>query len=94
MKLEDFMIPCMSKQLFGLDCPGCGMQRSAAMLFRGEFADAFHMFPAIYTTIPLFLFIGLHFVDKSRIYTKLIIPFAIINASIMIIAYFYKLTNY
>ena len=94
MKLEDFMIPCMSKQLFGLDCPGCGMQRSAAMLFRGEFADAFHMFPAIYTTIPLFLFIGLHFVDKSRNYTKLIIPFAIINASIMIIAYFYQLTNY
>ena len=93
MKLEDFMIPCMSKQLFGLDCPGCGMQRSAAMLFRGEFADAFHMFPAIYTTIPLFLFIGLHFVDKSRNYTKLIIPFAIINAVIMIIAYFYKLTH-
>lgn len=94
MKLEDFMIPCMSKKLFGLDCPGCGMQRSVAMLFKGDFADAFYMFPAIYTTIPLFLFIGLHFIDKSRNYHKLIIPFAILNAAIMIIAYFYKLTNY
>lgn len=94
MKLEDFMIPCMSKQLFGLDCPGCGMQRSVALLFRGDFAEAFHMFPAIYTTIPLFIFIGLHFVDKRRNYTKLIIPFAIINAVIMITAYFYKLTQY
>ncbi|MDD3003839.1 DUF2752 domain-containing protein [Flavobacterium sp.] len=94
MKLEDFMIPCMSKKLFGLDCPGCGMQRSFAMLLRGEFADAFYMFPAIYTTIPLFIFIGLHFIDKNRNYTKLIIPFAVINALIMIIAYFYKLNQY
>lgn len=94
MKLEDFMIPCMSKQLFGMDCPGCGMQRSVALLFRGDFAEAFHMFPAIYSTIPLFIFIGLHFVDKRRNYTKLIIPFAIINAVIMITAYFYKLTQY
>lgn len=94
MKLEDFMIPCMSKTLFGLDCPGCGMQRSLVLLFQGDFADAFHMFPAIYTTIPLFIFIGLHFVDKSRKYHKLIIPFAILNATIMIIAYFYKLTHY
>jgi hypothetical protein len=84
----------MSKQLFGLDCPGCGMQRSVALLFRGDFAEAFHMFPAIYTTIPLFIFIGLHFVDKRRNYTKLIIPFAIVNAVIMITAYFYKLTQY
>lgn len=94
MKLEDFMIPCLSKKLFGLDCPGCGMQRAFVMLIKGDFADAFHMFPAIYTTIPLFLLIGLHFVDKSRNYSKLIIPFAIINAVIMITAYFYKLTNY
>lgn len=88
------MIPCMSKQLFGLDCPGCGMQRSVALLLRGDFVAAFHMFPAVYTTIPLFLFIGLHFVDKRRNYTKLIIPIAIANAAIMIIAYFYKLTFY
>ncbi|WP_432671350.1 DUF2752 domain-containing protein [Flavobacterium sp. SM2513] len=94
MKLEEFMIPCLSKKLFGIDCPGCGMQRSLAMLINGDFSDAFHMFPAIFTTIPLFIFIGLHFVDKSRNYTKLIIPFAIVNAAIMIIAYFYKLTHY
>ena len=94
MKLEDFMIPCLSKKLFGLDCPGCGMQRSLAMVLKGDFADAFHLFPAIYTTIILFVFIGLHFADKSRNYTKFIIPFAIINAAIIIIAYFYKLTNY
>ena len=93
MKAEEYMIPCMSKKLFGFECMGCGMQRATVLLCEGEFGAAFHMFPAIYTTIPLFAFIGLHFIDKSRNYTKLIIPIAILNAAIMIIAYFYKLTN-
>ena len=94
MSLEDFMIPCLSKKLFGLDCPGCGMQRALSLFLHGDFTEAFRMFPAIYTTLLLFLFIGLHFVDKSRNYSKLIIPFAILNAAIMLIAYFYKLTHY
>jgi hypothetical protein len=94
LNLEDFMIPCLSKKLFGLDCPGCGMQRSVVLLFEGDFSSAFQMFPAIFTTIILFIFIGLHFIDKTRNYSKLIIPFAVLNAAIMIVAYFYKLTNF
>lgn len=93
MKAEEYMIPCMSKKFFGFDCMGCGMQRAAVLLMEGEFGAAFQMFPAIYTTVPLFVFIAMHFIDKSRNYTKLIIPIAILNAVIMIIAYFYKLTN-
>lgn len=84
----------MSKKLFGMECPGCGMQRATVMVVHGDFAQAFSMFPAIYTTIPLFILLGLHFVDKKRNYTKAIIPVAILNAVVMIIAYFYKLTNY
>lgn len=88
------MIPCMNKKIFGFDCPGCGIQRAFAMIFRGEFADAFFMFPAIYTTIVFFIFIGLNFLDKSRNYHKLIISFAIINALIIIVSYIHKITNY
>lgn len=84
----------MSKKLFGMECPGCGMQRATVMVVQGDFAHAFSMFPAIYTTISLFILLGLHFVDKKRNYTKAIIPVAILNAVVMIIAYFYKLTNY
>lgn len=80
----------MNKKLFGMECPGCGTQRSVALLSQGEFWEAFKMYPAIYTTIPLFLFILLHFIDKSRNYTKLIIIFAIVNALVMIFSYFYK----
>ncbi len=54
------MLPCMSKQVFGMDCPGCGIQRAAALLFEGEFLAAFLMYPAIYPIIILFSFL---FVD-------------------------------
>ena len=94
MKIEDFMIPCINKTLFGIDCFGCGTQRALLLVLKGEFAEAFYMFPAIYTTILFFIILGLNFIDKSRNYHKIIISLAIINAFIMVISYFYKLTNF
>jgi hypothetical protein len=94
MKIEDFMIPCVNKTLFGIDCFGCGTQRAFVLILKGEFSEAFYMFPAIYTTILFFIILGLNFIDKSRNYHKIIVSLAIINAIIMIISYFYKLTNF
>ena len=94
MKIEDFMIPCINKTLFGVDCFGCGTQRAFLLILNGKFLEAFYMFPAIYTTILFFIILGLNFMDKSRNYHKLIISLALINAIIMIISYFYKLTNF
>ena len=62
-------------------------------LINGEFTKAFYQFPAIYTTILLFIFIGLHVINKKRDYQKIIIGLVIINAIIMIISYIYKITN-
>lgn len=87
------MVPCLNKKIFGVDCPGCGTQRALVLIADGEFVAAFHMFPAIYTTILLFVFIGLHFLDRSHKYHKLIIGLAIVNAVITIIAYIYKMSH-
>ena len=92
--MEEYLLPCVNKKIFGIECLGCGTQRSLVMLFHGDFIGAFQMFPAIYTTILLFSCIALHFIDKSRNYHKAIIGLAIINAVIMVIAYFYKVTHY
>ncbi len=91
--MEEYMVPCMNKKLFGIECFGCGTQRSLWMLLQGDFVGALKMFPAIYTTILLFAFIGLHFIDKSRNYKNMIIGLAIANAVIMVVSYFYKLTH-
>ena len=87
------MLPCMNKSLFGIDCIGCGTQRSLLLLLNGEFTKAFYQFPAIYTTLLLFGLIGLHLIDKKRNYQKIIIGLAISNAIIMIISYIYKISN-
>ncbi len=94
MRAEDYMIPCMNKSLFGVECMGCGTQRSLLLLSKGEFIEAFYMFPPIYTTILFFLILGLNFIDKSRNYHKIIISLAILNAVVMIISYIYKQTNF
>ena len=87
------MLPCFSKSLFGVECLGCGTQRALLLLFQGDFVGAFKMYPAIYTLILFFLFILLHFIDKTRNYSSYIKWFAIINGFIMITSYLIKINN-
>lgn len=54
---EDFMLPCFTKQIFGVDCPGCGLQRAIAFLIQGDFTEAFQMYPAIYPIMALLAFL-------------------------------------
>ncbi|SEB38038.1 Protein of unknown function [Tenacibaculum sp. MAR_2009_124] len=93
MKLEDYMLPCMNKEIFGIDCPGCGLQRSAALLSEGKFYDAFTMFPAIYTTILLVVIAIFHFFLKKKITLKILVILAISNVVIIILAYIIKMNK-
>lgn len=90
MKVEDFMLPCLSKKIFGVDCPGCGFQRSFLLLFEGKWEEAFNMFPAIYTTFILLILVGFQLILKPKNLYKITIPLAILNAIIMIIAFIFK----
>ena len=92
--MEEYMLPCMNKKLFGIECFGCGTQRSLMLLLKGDFVGAFNMFPAIFTTLLFFIVLALHFIDKSRNYQKAIIGLVITNAVIMVVSYFYRVTNY
>ena len=70
--MEQYMIPCIFKNTFGIPCPGCGGQRSVLHLLHGEFGEAFIMYPAIY---PLLLFCGIfitHFFIDIKNYNALI----------------------
>jgi prepilin signal peptidase PulO-like enzyme (type II secretory pathway) len=93
MNLNDLMLPCLNKAIFGIECPGCGIQRAISLIFMGDFTSAFQMFPAIYTTLLFFIFLMLHLVDKARNYEKIVIGMAILNGVIVIISYIYKITN-
>lgn len=88
--MEEYMLPCLNKQFFGIECMGCGMQRSALLIFHGEFIAAFKMYPAIYTLLLLFGVIALNTFLNFKYANKIIIILAIINAIIIIINFIFK----
>ena len=91
--MEDYMLPCLNKKFLGVDCPGCGIQRSASLLLQGEFTAAFHMFPAIYTLVPLFILILCSKVFQLKIDDRFIIVLAIASVALILINFIYKLTH-
>jgi len=90
---EDYMLPCLTKKIFGIECFGCGFQRSLVLLFQGEFVAAFYMYPAIYT---LFLFAGflianIFFNIKYAEKIKLIL--VVLNVVIIVTSYIIKINQ-
>jgi hypothetical protein len=85
------MLPCLNKQLFGIDCVGCGFQRALIYLVKGDFIAAFNIYPAIYTLLLFALFLLLNLKIKFKNSRKIIITFAIINVLIILISYFIKM---
>jgi hypothetical protein len=88
--LEDYMLPCLWKKNFNIDCMGCGMQRSIAFIIKGEFVAAFYMYPAIYTLIAMFSFLLLHIKFQFKNGHKIILGFFILNISIIVISFLIK----
>ncbi|TXF74890.1 DUF2752 domain-containing protein [Chryseobacterium sp.] len=90
MNLEKYMLPCLNKKFFGVECFGCGAQRAFLLVIKGNFSEAFHLFPAIYTVMLFFGFVALNFIDKKRNYGTALISLAVLNAVIMVVSYFIR----
>jgi hypothetical protein len=84
------MLPCLSKSIWGFECPGCGLQRSVAFLFQGEFAAAWEMWPAIFTIIPLFGFIFTDVFIKIKKINSIIILLSISSVILILGNYILK----
>jgi len=59
--LQNHLLPCPFKYLTGIDCPGCGFQRSVMALIQGNFQKSLMLYPA---AIPLLLFFAYGLADK------------------------------
>ena len=88
--VEDYMLPCLNKQLLGVDCPGCGLQRSVNLLLHGEFLAAFQMYPAIYTIIPLFALVICDKVLNVKVNNFWVSGLGIATVALILINYIFK----
>jgi hypothetical protein len=78
--LQNHLIPCPFKYFTGIDCPGCGFQRSIVALIQGDLHKSFSLYPP---AIPLLLFFAYGLADK---YLKLDTPkFAVKKTLFMIV---------
>ncbi|MCX2720039.1 DUF2752 domain-containing protein [Lentiprolixibacter aurantiacus] len=91
--LEDYMLPCLSKQLLGMPCPGCGIQRSVSLIFQGEFYAAFLMYPAIYPIMALFGFLFIDVFFKIKHANKISIALMITSVAFILGNFLIQLIN-
>lgn len=64
--LEDNMMPCMYKKYIGIECPGCGIQRSFVELLKGNIVESIKLYPALLPILFTFAFTALHLVFRYR----------------------------
>jgi hypothetical protein len=84
------MFPCFTKKIFGIECPGCGMQRAVVFLTQGKFEAAFQMYPAIYPLLLLLSFLLLNKVFNFKYANVTINLLAITTVSAILINYILK----
>lgn len=58
--LEHHLLACPFKASTGLDCPGCGMQRSLLCLLKGEWVNSFLYHPAGIPTVAMVVLLIAH----------------------------------
>ena len=88
--MEEYMLPCLNKKIFGFECMGCGLQRSLSLIFHGNFIDAFYMYPAIYTLILFFAVAIFNLFKNFQYANKIIIVLAVVNVVIIVTSFIFK----
>ncbi|MFI5139848.1 MAG: DUF2752 domain-containing protein [Sphingobacteriales bacterium] len=92
--LQNHLIPCPFKYLTGIDCPGCGFQRSVLALFQGDLHKSFTLYPP---TIPLLLFFTYGLADKylklDNSKNTLKKTLFVINGTIVLVSYSIKILH-
>ena len=88
--LENHLLSCPFKNMTGIDCPGCGFQRSAIALLKGEVLSSFKLYPATIPLVGLAVFLLLHLKFDFKHGALVIKLMYILITSIVIINYIYK----
>jgi len=90
LHIEKYMLPCLTKKIIGIDCPGCGLQRAVLLLLKGEFGAAFTKYPPIYALLSLVIFFTVSRFIRINHANKIMLTLLLITTTIMIANYILK----
>lgn len=91
----DFLITtpklsCKIKDTTGIECPGCGIQRSFELLLNGNLLESIKMYPAL---LPLIFTMGIlsYHTFRGNLKTLAILKYSfILTVAIILISYILK----
>ena len=87
---ESNMHSCFYRKYFGVECPGCGVQRAFLELLKGNFWQSFKVYPPLLPTIFLFVYLILHLIYNYKNGALVLKISFIFTVSIMAIHYVLK----
>ena len=89
--LKENMIQCSKKKHFGIDCYGCGGQRSFIALLEGDFKKSFILYPPLTSVIFMLVYFLLHLVINFKNGSKWLLYIFLFNAGILLFHFLYKI---
>lgn len=88
--LEYHLLPCPTKHFLGIECPGCGMQRSIIELLRGNFWESIKLYPPLIPMIILLVLLVINLKVNSIALQKVLKYFFIAEVIIIFVNYIFK----
>jgi len=88
---ENHIVPCIFKKYFGIECPGCGMQRAFVELLKGNLSESIKIYPPLIPMIIMVVLLILHLLFKFKNGAKVLKISFIFVALIIVINYILKL---
>lgn len=84
------LLACPFKYITGIDCPGCGLQRSFLELLRGNVRESFFLYPALFPIIILVIFLTFHLKFRIPNGSKILMGLIIFSSLTIVISYILK----
>lgn len=88
--LEHHLLPCPTKYFFGMECPGCGMQRAIIELLRGNLVESIKLYPPLIPMLLMLVVLVINLKVNSAVWQKVLKYFFIANVAIILINYIFK----
>jgi hypothetical protein len=92
--LQNHLLTCPFKKVTGIDCPGCGFQRSVLALIEGDFKNSLYLYPATIPLLATAIYMAIdaryHF-DKANLVKKTLY---LVTGSIIVLSYTLKMTGH
>ncbi|MDX1652370.1 MAG: DUF2752 domain-containing protein [Brumimicrobium sp.] len=92
--MEEYYLQCSIKETLGVECPGCGTQRSFYALIHGDFIESFLYNPGVILFIITVIAGCWVYFYKTKLFSKVVITGFSLTAVAMFTHFVIKLIHH